>query len=220
MAKKKKKRRGLTSSSQKELEKQVRKYIGRGFSDLMILEKLGLEDKPQTLTATKNRINVIDSEEFHGYTSVKVYTEFIEKCRQNINDLSEMQTRFKYKGQYNALVACIAKKHDINKDVLKIGQQMGFIEQKGNEISVETELSFTTMTTEDVQDEVAKEVARLNDLASGENIIEMRPELLATLEEDERRIKKYIPSEAFVEPERLSKPRIKTKIKVKLKKRI
>lgn len=220
MGKKKRKNKGLTSSGQKELEKQVRKWIGRGFSDLMILEKLGIEDKPQVLSSTKNRINVIDSEEFHSLTSVKVYTEFIEKCRQNIKDLNEMQTRFKYKGQYTALVACIKQKHDINKDLIKIGQQMGFIEQKGSEVSVEAEFSFTTMTTEDVKAKVAKEVARLNGLASGENVIEMRPELLATLEDDEKRIKKYIPSEAITEPVGTNEPRIKTKIKVKLKKRL
>jgi len=216
--KKKKKSRGLTATGQRELEQSIRSCIGRGKSDITILETLGI--RPHILKEYKLRIFDIDQAEFQALNSVKVYTDFVEKSRENIKDLDEMQQRFKWKHQYTALVACIKMKHEINKDVLKTGQQMGFIEIKGNEISVETELSFSTMTTDDVKQEVANEVARLNEMAQGKNIIEMRPELLATLEADEKRIKKFIPVESIVDVEPVNKLNKKIKVKIKLKKRI
>ena len=215
---KKKRNRGLTATDQRSMEQSVRSCIGKGFSDYKILETLGIQ--PHTLKEYKLRIFDNDQEEFASLNNTKVYTEFVEKARQNVKDLDDMQQRFKFKHQYTALVACIKMKHEINKDVLKVGQQVGFIEQQGNEISVETEMSFSTMSTDDVKKEVAHEVARLNDMAQGGNIIEMRPELLATLEEDEATVKKYIPNEAIVEPIVPKKSKSKIKIKVKLKKRL
>jgi hypothetical protein len=213
-----KKSKGLTATEQNALEEEVRQLIGRGHSDFKILEKLGLTSKPQVLSAVKKRIHVTDTDNFQNLNNVRVYTEFVEKSRQNINDLEEMQQRFKWKHQYTALVACIKMKHEINKDVLKTGQEMGFIEKKGNEVSVETEMTFSTMSTDDVKKEVADEVARLNAMANG-NIIEMRPELLATLEDDEEKVRKYIPSGSIIEEEPKQK-KTKMKMKVKLKKRI
>lgn len=217
--KKKKKSRGLTAADQRTMEQSVRNGIGRGQSDIVIMEKLGIQ--PHVLKEYKLRIFDIDQAEFQSLNNVKVYTDFVEKSKQNINDLEEMQQRFKWKHQYTALVACIKMKHEINKDVLKTGQQMGFIEVQGNEISVEAEMSFSTMSTDDVKQEVADEVARLNAMANGAgNIIEMRPELLATLEEDEKRIRKFIPADSIKEPLVEKKRQPKVKVKVKLKKRI
>jgi hypothetical protein len=200
------------------MEQSIRNLIGRGKSDIQIIEELGV--RPNVLKEYKLRIFDIDQQEFQSLNAVKVYTNFVEKSRQNIADLEEMQQRFKWKHQYTALVACIKMKHEINKDVLKTGQQMGFIENKGNEAVVEAEMSFSTMTTDDVKQEVKDEVARLNELAQGKNIIEMRPELLATLEEDEKRIRKFIPSEAIKEHEPEKRTQKKVKMKIKLKKRL
>lgn len=217
--KKKKKSKGLKAADQRSLEQSIRKLIGRGHSDITIMEKLGL--RPHILKEYKLRIHDIDQQEFAGLNNVKVYTDFVEKSKQNINDLEEMQQRFKWKHQYTALVACIKMKHEINKDVLKTGQQMGFIELQGNEVSVEAELSFSTMSTDDVKQEVSDEVARLNAMAQGAgNIIEMRPELLATLEDDEKRIRKFIPADVIKEDQVQKVKKPKVKIKVKLKKRL
>lgn len=216
--KKKKRRTGLTSAEQNSLDDEVRQLMGRGKSDVQILETLGLQSTPQVLSSIKKRIHITDTENFSQLNNVKVYTDFVERSRQGINDLEEMQQRFKWKHQYTALVAAVKMKHEINKDVIKIGQEMGFIEKKGNEVSVEAEMSFSTMSTDDVKQEVADEVARLNEMANG-NIIEMRPELLATLERDEERIRKFIPSGSIIEDEPKLKKQ-KMKIKVKLKKRI
>tara|TARA_R110000803_G_scaffold128306_2_gene195729 strand:+ start:428 stop:1120 length:693 start_codon:yes stop_codon:yes gene_type:complete len=217
---KKKRRTGLTSAEQNSLDDEVRQLMGRGKSDVKILEQLGLTATPQVLSSIKKRIHITDTETFSQLNNVKVYTEFVEKSKQNINDLEEMQQRFKWKHQYTAIVAAIKMKHEINKDVIKTGQEMGFIEKKGNEVSIEAEMSFSTMSTDDVKQEVADEVARLNELANG-NIIEMRPELLATLENDEARIRKFIPSGSILEEEpKAKKTKTKMKMKVKLKKRL
>lgn len=214
--KKGKKSNKLTAIQQRELETSIRQYKGKGFSDLEILEKLNLQ--PHVYKQYLARIHDIDRENFTGLDSVKVYSEFVEKSRALVKDLDKMQKRFDYRKQFTALVAAVKMKHDINKDVVKLGQQLGFIENKGGDkISVEAEMTFTTMTTEDVKREVENEMARLNNMAS-QPIIEMRPELLASLEGDEQRIRKFIPDNIFI-PEEKEKTKTKIKTKVKLKRR-
>lgn len=212
--KKGKKSNKLTAIQQRELETSIRQYKGKGFSDLEILEKLNLQ--PHIYKQYLARIHDIDRENFTGLDSVKVYSEFVEKSRALVKDLDKMQKRFDYRKQFTALVAAVKMKHDINKDVVKLGQQLGFIENKGGDkISVEAEMTFTTMTTEDVKREVENEMARLNNMAS-QPIIEMRPELLASLEGDENRIRKFIPDNIHI-PEDKEKTKTKIKTKVKLK---
>jgi len=214
--KKKKKSNKLTAIQQRELETSIRQYKGKGHSDLEILEKLNLQ--PHVYKQYLARINDIDRENFQSLDSVKVYSDFVEKSRALVKDLDKMQKRFDYRKQFTALVAAVKMKHDINKDVVKLGQQLGFIENKGGDkISVEAEMTFTTMTTEDVKKEVENEMARLNNMAS-QPIIEMRPELLASLEGDEKRIRKFIPDNIYV-PEEEEKTKTKVKTKVKLKRR-
>lgn len=213
--KKNKHRSGLTAIEQRDLESQIRGKIGSGLSDSEIINKLNLQ--PHVYKQYVQRIYDIDNERFNRLDSVRVYTDFVERSRENIKALDGMQRRFDYRKQFTAMVAAIKQKHEIHKDVVKLGQQLGFIEQKGGEVEVETEFSFSTMTTEDVKKEVEYEIARLNKLAD-KNIIEMRPELLATLEDDEKRIKKYIPSNVIL-PEELNRKH-DTRIKIRLKKRI
>lgn len=216
--KKSKKNKGLSVTEQNDLELKVRKYIGKGYTGLEIIEKLSLQ--PHVYQRYMQRITDGDRSTFEEQTSVEVYTNFVERCNESVRQLNNMQERFKYKKQFTALVAAVKMKHDINKDVIKYGQELGFIEKKGNDVSVEAEISFSTMTTEDVEREVQNEVARLNEMAGG-NIIEMRPELLATLEGDEKRVKSYIPDNVGTveEIKPIKKKITKTKVKLKLRKR-
>jgi len=205
----------LTASQQRELEINIRSLKGKGYSDIEILEKLNIQ--PHIYKQYLARIHDIDNETFRSLDSVKVYSEFVEKSRVLVKDLDKMQKRFDFRKQFTALVAAIKMKHDINKDVVKLGQQLGFIENKGGEVSVEAEMTFSTMTTDDVKQQVNDEVARLNAMAN-KPIIEMRPELLASLGEDEKRIRKFIPDKVLI-PEVEKKTEKKTKVKIKLKRK-
>lgn len=208
----------ISRKEKREIETEVRNLKGRGLSDLEIMAKLSIEAKAYKHVLA--RIKDKDREKFTHLDSVDVYSDFVEKSRILVKDLEKMQKRFDYRKQFTALVACIKQKHDINKDVVKMGQQLGFIEDKGGgEVSVETELVFSTMTTEDVKSEVKKEVARLNAMA-GKSVIEMRPELLSTLEGDEKRIRRFIPDNITIqEPEDKDNKKLKIKTKMKLKRR-
>lgn len=216
---KKKSGNKLSPKEKRKLEASIRKCMGQGKTDLEIMEKLNLQ--PHIYQAYMRRIIDIDRDKFQNLTSVDVYSNFISRSDESVRQLNDMQARFKYKKQFTALVAAIKMKHDINKDVIKYGQELGFIEKKGNDVQVEAEISFSTMTTEDVEKQVEVEITRLNQMAGG-NIIEMRPELLATLEGDEKRIKKYIPANVGYAKEDIpiKTKKTKTKIKLKLKKRM
>lgn len=207
----------MTAEEQRELETKIRQCIGQGLNDAEIINKLNLQ--PHVYRQYVTRIYDIDTEKFGNMNSVRVYTDFVEKSRENVKALDKMQKRFDFRKQFTALVACIKQKHDINKDVVKLGQQLGFIEQHGNEVSVEAEMTFSTMSTEDVKREVQNEVERLNSMAE-KKVIEMRPELLGTLGEDQERVRKFIPDNVEIPEEKEEPKKRKTKVKVKLKKRM
>lgn len=204
----------MTAVEQRELEANIRQYKGKGFSDLEILEKLNLQ--PHVYKQYLQRIYDIDREDFEGLNSVKVFTDFSEKSRALVKELDRMQKRFDYRKQFTALVACIKQKHEINKDRIKLGQQLGFIDQKANEVSVETEMTFSTMSTEEVQREVQKELNKLNEMAH-KPTVEMRPELMNTLGEDEADMKRFVPSNISISEEDSKPKKRKTKVKTKVK---
>ena len=216
LTKKKKKSKKLSASQQRQNEIKIRELIGEGLNPTEIMEEMNLQ--PHILLTYLNRIRAIDEEQFKGLTSVEVYSTFIEKSKKMIRELQKMRKRFDYRKQFTALVASVKQEHEINKDVVKLGQQLGFIENKGGEISVESEMVFSTMTTEQVQEEIQNEIERLNNMATGSTVI-MRPELIETVGDNEK-VKKYIPDYVEVkEEEKTKKKKAKIKTKIKLKRR-
>jgi len=210
--KKKKKSNSLTAIEQRKLEGQVRKLIGKCYSDLEILEELGLQ--PHVLKYYRQRIYDLDQEKFQHLDSVSVYTDYTEKARQMIKELDKLKVKFSNRGQWTALVAAVKEKNTIYKDVIKLGQDFGFIERKVNEIKIQGEMSFASYTTEEIKQELEKEMKKLNQMAKG-NIIEMRPELLETLDEDTEKLQKFFPVD-IKEVEKPVKKKV-TKKKLKLK---
>ena len=205
-----KKSKNLSPVEQRKLENKIRKLIGRNFSDFEILEELDLQ--PHVLRYYKQRIYDIDSEKFKHLDSVTVYSDYCEKARCMIKEFDKIKTRFTNRGQWAALSNAIKEKNIIYKDVIKLGQEFGFIERKANEISIQGEMSFASYSTDEIKDELAKEVKKLNDMARGK-IINMRPEMLETLDTGTEKLKKFFP----VNIQKIEKPVEKKVVKKKLK---
>ena len=199
------------------MEIDIRVKIGEGKNPAEIMKELDLQ--PHVFSSYLSRIKDIDKNFFETMSSTDVYTNFVEKSRGMVKELRVMRKRFDYRKQYTALVASVKQEHEINKDVVKLGQQLGFIEQKGAEISVESELTFSTMTTEEVRNEVNNEIERLNNMVTQSTII-MRPELMDALGNDKDSIKKYVPDYISIEEEKYKKKKIKVKTKIKLRRRM
>lgn len=167
----------------------------------------------------KKRILERDKMVFGKLDSVAVYSDYLMKGRQMIRELDELKVKFRNRGQWGALVAAVKQKKDVYDSVIKLGQDFGFIDKKVAELKVSAEMSVTPMTEADVKKEVEDEVKKLTQLAEGK-IIDMRPELLGVV--DEQEVKKFLPNNVkLVEhKKRKKKPVVKTKIEVTLKKRI
>jgi len=213
--KKRKKSKNLSASGQRQMEISIRTKIGQGKNPAEIMEELGLQ--PHIFATYLKRIKDIDQDFFQSMTSVDVYTNFVEKSRSLVKELRQMRKRFDYRKQFTALVASVKQEHELNKDVVKLGQQLGFIEQKGAEITVESEMTFSTMTTEEVKNEIQNEMERLNNMASGSTVM-MRPELIEAVGDSET-VKKYVPDYVKMEKVKPKKKKVKVKTKVKLKRR-
>lgn len=191
--KNKKHRRGrrLTADEQLSLELQVRERIGKNYNSAQIMDELSLQ--PHIYLQYLQRIHDRDKDKFESLNTVQVYSDYMSKSNQMIKELDKLKTKFQNRGQWTALVAAIKEKRAIYNDCHKMGQDFGFIEKKKTEINVESELTFATMTREEVEKELEKDVAAMNQMVHA-NVIEMRPELLESLDEDTEKIKKYIPS--------------------------
>lgn len=214
----KKKRPGikgrLTASEQRSLELRVRELTGKNYTPTQIMEDMNMQ--PHVLSQYLQRINDIDKENFESLNNVKVYSDYISKSHQMIKELDKLKTKFQNRGQWTALVSAIKEKRAIYNDCLKVGQNFGFIEKQKTEVHIETEMTFSTMTKEEVEAELRKSVIEMNQMVN-DNVIEMRPELLDSLDENKNDIKKYIPNYTTSKVE-LGNKKIKKKIKITLRK--
>lgn len=210
-----KKKKGLLKSEQRKFMGQIRKLIGKGKTDEDIGEELGL--RTDQVQAIKRKIYQIDKVRFQNFDRFSVYSDYVGRSTQMVKELDEIKTKFRNRGQWTALVAAIKQKKDIFDSVIKMGQDFGFIDKKATEVKIEGEMSFSTMTDKDIQAEIAREVERMHQIAKG-NVVEMRPELLGVTDED---VQKFVPANLVRLPaKKENRMKMKTKVKVSLKKRV
>lgn len=206
--KKTKRKKRLTVGEKRKLISEVRKHLGNDISDDEICEKLEL--KPHLLSEYKKQIVEIDKAFFEGLDAVSAYSDYILKMRQIIKELQYAITICMKKGQGQALVSAIWRKKEVFDSILKWGQEFGFVPKKSSELKLSSELSFSTMTDQEVEEEVQREIAKMNDLINANTII--RPEVAAFIGDS---VKEKIPSNIVVFPKK-EKKRAKKKAKVKL----
>ena len=196
----------LTASEQRTLEINIREYIGKNYNPTQIMDELDIQ--PHILAQYLQRIQDLDKEKFEGLSSVSVYSEYLAKSDQMIKELDKLKTKFQNRGQWTALVAAIKEKRSIYNDCLKLGQEFGFIQKTKTELFLESEMTFATMSKEEVEAELKKSVAEMNQMVNAD-VIEMRPELLESLDEDTEAIQKYIPKDKLRTEGKLVKKKIR-----------
>lgn len=204
--------KGLSPKQQRKLQAEIRKLIGKNYTDEEIIEALNV--RPNDLKIHKKKILDADRVAFKHLDTSAVYSDYIQKMGHLIKELDEVKTKFRNRGQFTALVAAIKEKKNIHDSVIKMGQDFGFIDRKAKEMKVDGEITFSTMSEEQVKEEIQKEVQRLNDLSKG-GVIEMREEVLGVTDSD---IKRFLPSSVKKEPPKSGKTKkAKKKVKAKVK---
>lgn len=196
-----------TIIERRELLAEIRKRIGKNLTDDEIIDELGLQ--PHILADYKRQLLDFDRAAFEHLDSVTVYSEYIQRIRRIINELDWAMKICKEKGQGQALVNAIWRKKEAYDSVIKLGQDFGFIEKRASELRVSSELSFSTMTEEEVKEEIKREVQKMNEITR--NTIPMRGEVVELLDES---VRNSLPSNVVVLP---SKSKTKKKVKAKMK---
>lgn len=189
-----KKRPGLTKAQQRKRIIDIKRLMGKGWTDEEVIDHL--EIRPSNFVQYKKQIAETDRAIFTNMDSVGVFSDYCLKMRQLVKELDDVKMKFKSHHQYTALVAAIKQKKEIYDSVIKMGQDFGFIEKKAKELKLKGELSFVTMTEDEVKGEIQAEVKRMNNLLTGQ--IDMREELLDVTEAE---VKKYIPATVAKVPE-------------------
>lgn len=204
----------MPAREKRKIISDVRRLIGKGYTDEEILEEMDI--RSDTLRLIKHHIYKIDKMTFENLDNATVYSDYIFKCQQMIRDLDEMKVKFRNRGQWTALVASVKTKKEILDGVIKMGQEFGYISKKATELKMSGEISMTAMSTKDMKAEIAREVESLNKLAKGK-AIEMRQELLGVTDQE---LKKFLPANVVHQESEAPRKKIKTKLRVSLKKMI
>jgi len=203
----------LSPKEQRQLAAEIRKLIGKNYTDEEICEKLNI--RPNVLVEYKRRVYQHDKVRFQNLDRYVVFSDYVNKSGQMVKELDDIKLKFRNRGQWSALVAAIKTKKEIYDSVIKLGQEFGLIDKKAAEVKVQGEVSFSTMSDVDVKREIEREVQKMHQIAKG-GVVDMRPELLGVTDDE---VARYVPAHVVGLPEP-RKTKVKHKIKVTLKKRV
>lgn len=204
----------LSKKEQRQLAAEIRKLIGKNYTDDEICEKLNI--RPNLLVEYKRRIYQHDKVRFQGMDKYVVFSDYVSKSSQMVKELDEVKLKFRNRGQWSALVSAIKAKKEIYDSVIKMGQEFGLIDRRAAEVKVQGEVSFSTMSDADVRREIESEVKRLNEIAQG-GVVDMRPELMGVTDDN---VEHFVPANIVSLPAPKTKTKKTTKVRVTLKKRI
>ena len=189
--------------------KNVKKLIGKNYSDEDILHKLKM--RPDVLRRCKRSIRNKDKLVFENLEPSTVYSDYLLKSQNMVKSLHKMRKKFEYKSQWGALIASIKQEKEIYDACIKYGQEFGFISKKAAELEISGEFAFNHMSDAEVREEIKIEMDRLNALASGK-VINLRPELAELVDAE---VTRDLPSH-IINVSRDLKKKIKIKVKTKV----
>jgi len=207
----------------RKLVEKVRRLIGKNYTDGEVCDQLDI--RPDSLTAIKSEILNFDQVSFEHMESGAVLSDYVMKARQNITDLNHLikatNIRRAPGSEKAAYVAAIKLRSEIQDKVVRLGQDLGFIDRKAQETKNTTtleggiNLSIGKMSDEEIKAEIKAEVAQMNKIVSGK-VITMRPELLGVTDSD---VKKFLPANVIDVEAKVIKKKKKARVnKVKLNK--
>ena len=95
-------------------------------------------DTDQTTNPQKDMF--VEFEELGDSSKIWIYQADRFITTSEVKVIEETLTAFC--GQWTALVAAIKQKHEISKDLFKMGQELGYIDKRVTEVKVESEFTF------------------------------------------------------------------------------
>lgn len=186
----------LRGKKRTKLVEKIRRLIGKDYSDEEMCNTLGIH--PASLTALKTEILTFDKTFFEHMDSGTVFSDYLLRAKQNINDLNRLinttNIRSAQGSEKAAFVGAIKLRSEIHDKCVKMGQDLGHIDRRAKEVKIDLEgnvdFNFSTMSNNDIKAEIQAEVQALHQLAAG-NTINMREELLGVTGDE---IKKFLPA--------------------------
>lgn len=161
------------SKNKRNLASEVKSLIGANYTDEEIARKL--EIKPTTLTKVKRYLLDSDKALFQKIDPFSYYSDYLVKLTYVIRELQTLIGLAKEQGNLQTMVTAIWKKKEAYDSVIKMAQEFGLIPKATSELRLSSELTFSTMTTDEVKSEIQREVLRLKEIASRR--IPIRPEI-------------------------------------------
>lgn len=198
-----------SQKERRQLMAELRRLYGKNYTDEDVLDELKIS--PHVLAEYKKQLLNADRKAFTGLDPVTAFSDYVMKVRQVVRELDEAIDICRSRGQGQALVSAIWRKKEAYDSLLTWGQEFGFVARKATELKVSSELSFSTMSEDEVKKEVKRELERLNALAT--QGMPMRAEVLDMMPEAARRA---LPGNIIAFPAASTKPGTQIKAKVKL----
>lgn len=152
---------------------EVKSLIGANYTDEEIVRKLDI--KPTTLAKVKKYILDYDKSLLKNLDPFSYYSDYLIKITYVIRELQTLIGLAKEQGNLQTMVTAIWKKKEAYDSVIKTAQEFGLIPKSVSELTLSSEIKFSTMTTEEVKFEIQREVLRLKELATRR--IEIRSEV-------------------------------------------
>ena len=154
----------VLSQRKRNLVFEVRNLIGSNYTDEEITRKLDI--KPTTLVKVKRHILDLDKALLQKLDPFSYYSDYLLKITHVIRELQTLIGLAKEQGNLQTMVTAIWKKKEAYDSVIKMAQDFGLIPKAISELKLSNEVTFSTMTTEEVRSEIQREVLRLKEIAS------------------------------------------------------
>ncbi len=157
-----KSKRSKQSKRQKMLT-MIEELIGENYTDFEIEEKLNLSAeqfcKYREVIYAKHRMTL------QNLTPEKVFSDYAMKMSRVVKELDEAIESCREGNQLQAMVSAIWRKKEASDSVIKLGQELGFIPKNAKSVNVTNDISFTTMTSEELRAEIEREKQKLIEIA-------------------------------------------------------
>ncbi len=165
-------KRSKQTKRQKKLT-MVEELIGQNYTDFEIEEKLNLS--PEQLCKYREIIYARHRMILQNLTPEKIFSDYAMKMNKVVKELDEAIEFCREGNQLQAMVSAIWRKKEASDSVIKLGQELGFIPKNAKSVQITNDISFTSMTTEELKAELERNTKRLHEMTTRKIFI--RPEV-------------------------------------------
>lgn len=171
---------GLTRTQQKKLESEIRRLIGKNYSDYQIMIKLNLAQN--VFNEYKRKIVEKDKIFYEGLEGHQVFSDYVMRMNMLVEELDEVVATSSTTNALGAKVSAISKKKDIFESVVKMAQELGFVDKSSKKVEISGNFHFQNKSASDVEKEVRAEIKKITKLVNGSSM-NYRPEIIEVIDE-------------------------------------